>query len=146
MFTLVCVCGKIAFPYIVITSTKVVMYLQILATPKSRRKLVFLASQSLKQEMIQSFVDLKRWNSKEWSVCFVCLAKCTKCFFPEYVMHIYWQCPQKNIPALFSIALSLYKSLPLRDFSSGPVVKTPRLHCRGTGLHPWSGNHGPHTT
>ena len=26
------------------------------------------------------------------------------------------------------------------DFPGGPVVKTPRFHCRGRGFDPWSGN------
>ena len=30
-----------------------------------------------------------------------------------------------------------------RDFPGGPVVKTPCFHCRGNGLHPWSGNKDP---
>ena len=30
-----------------------------------------------------------------------------------------------------------------RDFPGGPVVKTPRFHCRGNGLDPWSGNKDP---
>ena len=28
----------------------------------------------------------------------------------------------------------------LQDFPGTPVVKTPCFHCRGLGLHPWSGN------
>ena len=27
----------------------------------------------------------------------------------------------------------------VQDFPSGPVVKTPRFHCRGNGLDPWLG-------
>ena len=27
-----------------------------------------------------------------------------------------------------------------REFPGGPVVRTPRFHCRGPGLDPWSGN------
>jgi len=27
-----------------------------------------------------------------------------------------------------------------KDFASGPVVKTPRFHCRGCGFSSWSGN------
>ena len=26
------------------------------------------------------------------------------------------------------------------DFPGGPVVRTPRFHCRGQGFDPWSGN------
>ena len=26
------------------------------------------------------------------------------------------------------------------EFLGGPVVKTPRFHCRGRGFDPWSGN------
>ena len=28
----------------------------------------------------------------------------------------------------------------LRDFSGGPVAKTPGSQCRGPRFHPWSGN------
>ena len=28
----------------------------------------------------------------------------------------------------------------LRDFSGGPVVKTPHFQCRGRRCHPWLGN------
>ena len=27
-----------------------------------------------------------------------------------------------------------------RELPGGPVVKTPRFHCRGHGFDPWSGN------
>ena len=27
-----------------------------------------------------------------------------------------------------------------RDFSGGPVAKTPRSQCSGPGFNPWSGN------
>ena len=30
--------------------------------------------------------------------------------------------------------------MEMRDFPGGPVVKTPRVHCRGHGFNPWSGN------
>ena len=26
------------------------------------------------------------------------------------------------------------------EFPGGPVVRTPHFHCRGHGLHSWSGN------
>ena len=31
-----------------------------------------------------------------------------------------------------------------RDFSGGPVAKTPRSQCRGPGYNPWLGNYIPH--
>ena len=31
------------------------------------------------------------------------------------------------------------KSSHRRDFPGGPVVRTPRFHCRGSGFNPWSG-------
>ena len=30
-----------------------------------------------------------------------------------------------------------------KDFPGGPVVKTPRFHCRGDRLYPWLGNKDP---
>ena len=30
-----------------------------------------------------------------------------------------------------------------RDFPGGPVVKTPRFHCRERRFNPWSGNQDP---
>ena len=35
---------------------------------------------------------------------------------------------------------SMDQTLHHCDFPGGPVVKTPRFHCRGLGLDPWSGN------
>ena len=32
------------------------------------------------------------------------------------------------------------KNKHIWDFPGSPVVKTPRFHCRGHGLAPWSGN------
>ena len=32
----------------------------------------------------------------------------------------------------------------MRDFSGGPVVKTPRFQCRGTGMIPGQGTKIPH--
>ena len=32
-----------------------------------------------------------------------------------------------------------------RAFPGGPVVKTPRFHCRGCGFNPWVGTKIPHT-
>ena len=29
------------------------------------------------------------------------------------------------------------------DFAGGPVVRTPRFHCRGHRFDPWSGNQDP---
>ena len=34
---------------------------------------------------------------------------------------------------------ALIKGTP-GDFPDGPVVKTPRFQCRGSGFDPWSGN------
>ena len=31
-----------------------------------------------------------------------------------------------------------------RDFSGGPVIKTPCFQCRGPGFDPWSGKYIPH--
>lgn len=31
----------------------------------------------------------------------------------------------------------------VRDFPSGPVIKTLCLHCRGNRFEPWSGNKDP---
>ena len=36
--------------------------------------------------------------------------------------------------------IRLLKINYLWDFPGGPVVKTPRFHCRGCGFDPWSGN------
>ena len=35
--------------------------------------------------------------------------------------------------------------IAVEDFPGGPVVKTLRCQCRGSGLSPWSGNWDPHT-
>ena len=32
------------------------------------------------------------------------------------------------------------KKMWCRNFSEGPVVRTPHFHCRGAGFDPWSGN------
>ena len=38
------------------------------------------------------------------------------------------------------------KNRKIRDFPGGPVVKTLRFHCRGTGLIPGQGTKIPHAT
>ena len=32
----------------------------------------------------------------------------------------------------------------VREFPGGPVVRTPRFHCRGLRFHPWFGELRPH--
>ena len=42
-----------------------------------------------------------------------------------------------------SLSKGLGKDVKLkisRDFPGGPVIKTPRFHCRGHRFDPWSGN------
>ena len=41
---------------------------------------------------------------------------------------------------LFVCFVFSFKELRLRDFPGGPVVKTPRFHCKGSGFDPWSRN------
>lgn len=79
--------GKQQISYMIITPTKVVIYLQTLAFPKPRIKLLLLISHL--QETIQGFVGLKNWNSAGCPVCFICLFVCFKLqsiFFPHTSM------------------------------------------------------------
>ena len=38
------------------------------------------------------------------------------------------------------VQTTMYK---IRDFPGGPLVRTPRSHCRGHRFDPWSGNYDP---
>ena len=40
---------------------------------------------------------------------------------------------------VLSFQISLLLKLFLQDFPGGPVVKTPRFHCRVGSFDPWSG-------
>ena len=46
-------------------------------------------------------------------------------------------------PNIFNLKIQS-KSAPGGDFPGGPVVKTPRFHCRGAGLIPGQGTGIPH--
>ena len=51
-----------------------------------------------------------------------------------------WSYPSlKGRPQRFSVLLIVSREYSIGT-SGGPVVKTLYFHCRGHGLHPWSGN------
>ena len=48
--------------------------------------------------------------------------------------------PRAPLPLLGRAVPCCLQNQPTRDFPGGPVVKTPRFHCRGRKFNPWSGN------